>query len=116
MRNEKKRTHNKDFISNACSAVVSLDQFDILFKILCEGKENKDFLKNALISIQKTFFFICNQYSNKQLMIYLDIISNLIYKSDLNLDEGNVGIFLEKLKKKLNKDFILNLYVNTLIN
>ena len=113
-RKEKKRKHDKNFISNACSVVTSLDQFDLLFEILFEGKENKDFLKSALISTQKTFLLICKQYTNEKLIIYLDIISALIYKSDLNLEEENVNFFLERLEKSLNKDFIINLYVNVL--
>jgi len=114
IRKEKKKKHNKDFINNACSVVTSLDQFDLLFEILCEGNENKEFLKDALISIMNTFLLIYKQYAKEQLMIYLDKISTLIYYFDLNLEEENVGIFLKELEKNLNKDFLVNLYVNIL--
>ena len=113
-RKEKKRNHGKNFIKNACSAVTSLDQFDLLFKVLFEGKESKEFLQSSLTSIQKTFFLISKQYTNQTLMTYLDIISELIYKSNLNLESENIGNFLEEIEKNLNKDFIVNLYVNTL--
>ena len=113
-RKEKKRKHDKNFITNACSVVSSIEQFVLLFEILFEGKERKDFLKSALISTQNTFFIICKQYTNEKLIIYLDIISSLIYKSDINLEEENVRLFLEELEKNLNIDFVINLYVNVL--
>ena len=77
-RKEKSIKHDKNFTNNACSIVTSLDQFDLLYEILCEGKESKDFLKNALISIQEIFFIIYKQYTNEKLMNYNDIISKLI--------------------------------------
>ena len=113
-RKEKKIKHDNNFINNACSVVTSLDQFNKLFEILCEGKEGKDFIKNALISIQKTFFNICKEYTNEKLMDYLDIISLLIYKSDLCLEENIVEKFLEELEKNLSKDFIVQLYIKVL--
>ena len=89
-RKKKNRKHDDNFINNACSVVTSLDQFDKLFEILCEGKDSKDFIKKALISIQKTFFNICKEYTNEKLMNYLDIITLLIYKSDIYLEEDIV--------------------------
>ena len=113
-RRKKNRKHDDNFINNACSVVTSLDQFDKLFEILCEGKDSKDFIKKALISIQKTFFNICKEYTNEKLMNYLDIITLLIYKSDIYLEEDIVDYFLEELEKNLSKDFIVKLYINVL--
>jgi len=113
-RREKKKKHDKDFIKKACSVVTSLNQFDLLLEILCKGMENKEFLQNALISIQEMFFNIYIQYTNEQLMKYLDIISELIYRSDRCLSEENFWNFLDNLERILNKDFITNLYINVL--
>ena len=113
-RKEKKKKHNKDFIKKACSVVTSLKQFDLLFEILCKGMDSKEFLQNALISVQETFFNIYIQYTNEQLMNYLDIISELIYSSDRVLDEEIYENFLDNLENNLNKDFITNLYINVL--
>ena len=86
----------------------------MLIEVLCKGKESKDFIKNALIYIQKTFFNICKEYTNEKLMNYLDMISLLIYNSDIYLEEEKVENFLIELEKNLSKDFIVNLYINVL--
>jgi len=113
-RKKEKRKHNPNFIKEACSIVTSLDQFNMLIEVLCKGKENKDFIKSALLYIHKTFFTVCKEYSNEKLMNYLDLISLLIYKSDKSLEEKEVELFLVELEKCLSKDFITNLYINVL--
>ena len=113
-RKEKNIKHNKDFIVKAINVVTSLDQFDLLLEILCEGKESKDFLKNSLISIQETFINKISQYTNEKLKEYIDIISKLINKSIAILEEDKVEIFLKKLENNLNKEFIVNLYISIL--
>ena len=114
IRKDKKIDHDKNFINNACSVVNSLDQFNILLEILCGGKENKGFLESALICIQKTFFNICKKYKPEELMNYKDIISLLIHKSDICLQQIIAESFLEELQKLISKDFIVNLYINVL--
>jgi len=113
-RKKEKRKHDPNFIKEACSIVTSLDQFNMLIEVLCKGKENKDFIKSALLYIHKTFFTVCKAYSNEQLMNYLDLISLLIYISDRSLEEKKVELFLVELEQSLSKDFITNLYINVL--
>ena len=113
-RKKEKRKHDPNFIKEACSIVTTLDQFNMLIEVLCKGKENKDFIKSALLYIHKTFFTVCKAYSNEQLMNYLDLISLLIYISDRSLEEKKVELFLVELEQSLSKDFITNLYINVL--
>ena len=113
-RKKEKIQHDKNFIKNACSIIKSLDQFKMLIEVLCKGKESKDFIKKSLLYIHKTFFNICKQYTNEKLMNYLNIISSLIQKSDIYLEEEKVENFLIELEKCLSKDFIVYLYINVL--
>ena len=97
--------HYKKFIKDACSIVESLDQLNMLIEVLFRVKKNKEYIKAALLSIQKTFFNICKEYTNEQLMNYLDIIPLIIYKSDNSLEEEYAINFLyelEKMKKMKN--------------
>ena len=114
-KNFKNKEHEK-FIEIACSKVDDLNQFNILLKLLLEGKEGDSYKRKALICIQNKFFNLYKNYSTEDLMEYLDIISNIINKSDEIFRDDNVETFLKKIENILSEDFIVSLYIHLLNN
>ena len=109
--------HDDNFIDKACYLAKDIERFKILYQILLEGKEKDQYKRDALIAIQNTFLNIYQKYNCEDLKKYINLISNIIYKSDYyNLKDNQLEKFVKILENNLNIEFIISLYINILNN